>query len=66
MGKFIIEIASKGHLDRRSVVNSTRRRGTLFNADTTTYAQDLRDECDFVGRFDFYTQFAWTEAGMKV
>ena len=35
--------------------------GRLFNTDTTTNAQKLGDERDFVRRFDFYAKFSWRD-----
>jgi len=55
----MIAIASNGHLQQESADKKLKRReNLLLDADTTTYAQELGDEGDLVGRFDLNTQFA--------
>ena len=55
----MIAIASNGHLQKKSTdKKSEKRKNPLLDADTTTYAQELGDEGDLVGRFDLNTQFA--------
>lgn len=57
----MIAMASNGHLQQESTDKNRREwRSSLFDADTTTYTQDLGNKGDLVGRFDFDTQFSWS------